>query len=149
MISAYPGAGKRGERTRTDIKRDHGKLTAALDRMRLRYYPIWSEWEGVAEKSYIITGISYEDAMRLGKMFDQDAVVWQGRRSPATLYSFKEGTAIPASDVRGKTAFTVHEGESGYSKSRGISVSLDFDWNRVLNWTISKGPVKGSATLDA
>ena len=63
------------------------ELLSKIEEMRLNYFVGWGERGDWREFSYLILGISIEDATRLGHQFGQNAFIWMDLEGVPQLVS--------------------------------------------------------------
>jgi hypothetical protein len=126
VISAY-----RSNLSKAENQERHGQLIADLQKLGIRnVHPMKSQWEDMDtkavkhEKSIFIPHISFETLHKLGKKYDQDAVLYKDKSGSLGIY-FKDGTATMAFDPQGDAALTKTTDPKGdYSRGRGLSFGL-------------------------
>lgn len=110
------------------------QLTKRLKNLGANYMRVKGFWEGNAEVSYLVTGLSTEQQVALMKEFDQEAV--------ATGYGLieQDGSVTPFRDIFRGDAATA---QTGYTVlPNGEAFSLDLDWD-------SGGSLENNAVLDS
>jgi len=130
VISAYSQGSKKLNKVR------HGGLIAELQRLGYRKVtPLKGSWEGVTEKSLLIPRMRAEDLFRLGRLYEQDAVIYKSADGVIGMYHTKGAPkAEVAVDTKGDAAFEVATDPSLYSKARGISFEFGFLWDQEIPW---------------
>lgn len=126
VISAY-----RSNLSKAENQERHGQLVADLQKLGIRNVSaLKSQWEDMDtkvtkhEKSLFIPHISFETLHKLGKKYDQDAVLYKDKSGSVGIY-FKDGTATMAFDPEGDAALTKTKDPKGdYSRGRGLSFGL-------------------------
>lgn len=126
VISAY-----RSNLSKAENQERHGQPIADLQKMGIRNVSsLKSQWEDMDtkvtkhEKSVFIPHISFEALHRLGKKYDQDAVLFKDKSGSVGIY-FKDGTATMAFDPKGEATITKTTDPKGdYSRGRGLSFGL-------------------------
>jgi Protein of unknown function (DUF3293) len=157
VISAY-----RSNLSKAQNQERHGQLIADLQKLGIRNVEtLKSQWDDMAtgvthkEKSIFIPHISFETLHKLGKKYDQDAVLYKDPSGSVGVY-FKDGTATMAFDPKGEAAITKSEKPGEYSKGRGLSFGLQLVEDRKFHYSdkpisaeeiakdLEKHPMKGS-----
>lgn len=127
VISAY-----RSGLSKSENQKRHGQLMADLQRMGYKgMEPLKSSWEDMAtkvthkEKSIFIPHISFDDLHKLGKKYEQDAVLYKDKSGSIGVY-FKDNSAIMAFNNEAEAAVEKStDRNEGYSKGRGIGFGLN------------------------
>jgi hypothetical protein len=157
VISAY-----RSNLSKAQNQERHGQLVADLQKLGIRNVEsLKSQWDDMEtkvthkEKSIFIPNISFEALHKLGKKYDQDAVLFKDPSGSVGVY-FKDGTATMAFDPKGAAAITKSEKPGEYSKGRGLSFGLQLVEDRKFKYTdkpvsaqeiakdLKEHPMKGS-----
>ncbi len=157
VISAY-----RSNLSKAENQERHGQLIADLQKLGIRNVEtLKSQWEDMEtkithkEKSILIPNISFEALHKLGKKYDQDAVLYKDPSGSVGVY-FKDGTATMAFDPKGEAAMSKSEKPGEYSKGRGMSFGLQLVEDRKFKYTdkpitaeeiakdLKEHPMKGS-----
>jgi hypothetical protein len=141
VISAY-----RSNLTKSQNQERHGQLIADLQKMGIRNVsPMKSQWEDMDtklvkhEKSVFIPHISFEALQKLGKKYDQDAVLYKDKSGSVGVY-FKDGTATMAFDPEGEAAVTkTTDPKKDFSRGRGLSFGLQLVEGKKFHY--GEGPV--------
>lgn len=131
VLSGYSAGSKHQNKLR------HGQLESDLQKMGLRPIPLKGKWEGVAEKSLLVPGISAEAIFYLGRKYGQDAVIYKSQDGVVGMYypAAKKVTlavdpsASPAVEIAAQAA-----GQNLYSKARGTEFGINFLWGQDLPW---------------
>ena len=129
VISAY-----RGNFSKAENQKRHGQLVADLQKLGIRnFHNLKSGWKddqtGVwhDEKSLFVPHIKFETLHKLGKKYDQDAVLFKDPSGTVGIYH-KDGTAEMAYNPEGEPAITpsqkTKKNEPGTEYSRGRSMSF-------------------------
>jgi len=92
------------------------------------------KWEGVSEKSVLVPGIAWKDLLKLGKKYDQDAVIYKSPDGVIGMYYQKAGKAEFAMKPDGDMAVALSTGKDLYSKARGISFEFGVLWGQGVPW---------------
>jgi hypothetical protein len=141
VISGYrAGKGKHENQQR------HGELMAKLQKAGYRKLtPIKSRWEDMAtnvehaEKSILVPNMSFDDATKFMKDYDQDAVLYKDPSGSIGIY-FKDGTATMAFEPsKADAAVLKSKGREEYSKGRSFSFGLQLVDDKKFKW--SNGPI--------
>jgi len=128
VLSAYGPFPKSVNQTR------NGALVGDLQSRGYRPTPLRGSWNGVAEKSVIVPGMTFADLVVLGRKFDQDSVIYKDPSGVIGMYFLKEGTVTFAVDEAGSMAVQMAVGDALYSKARGISFEFGFVWGQKQPW---------------
>lgn len=88
VLSAF----KRGLPEEENLERQW-RLSRDIRVRGLGYIPIVGRWEGVHERSLFVPNMAREDALELGRKYEQDAVIW-GSRGEAELLDARTGEAV-------------------------------------------------------
>jgi len=138
-------SGYRAESHKHENQKRHGDLVADLQRMGYhKFTPMKSSWKDMAtdvthgEKSVLVPNMSFDDAIKLGKKYNQDAILYKDPSGTIGVY-FKDGTAIMAYEPKGDLAVSVSKGKEEYSKGRGLSFGLKLVEDKKFNW--KGGPI--------
>ena len=126
VISAY-----RSGLSKAENQKRHGELMADLQKLGFhKLTPLKSQWEDMStkvtkhEKSILIPNISFEALHKLGKKYDQDAVLFKDPSGSVGIY-FKDGTATMAFDPKGDPSISESTNPKGdFSRGRGLSFGL-------------------------
>jgi hypothetical protein len=141
VISAY-----RSNLSKHENQQRHGQLIADLQKLGIRKVePLKSSWKDDAtgvthdEKSIFIPHITFETLHKLGKKYDQDAVLYKDPSGTVGIYH-KDGTADMAYDPKGEAGISksVDPGAE-YSRGRGMSFGLTLVPEK---FHYSGGPIK-------
>jgi len=129
VLSAY-GPGKKSENKQRNVdlykelqKRGYKKII-----------PLRGKWQGVAEKSVLVPGMSFQDLLDLGKKFEQDSVIYKDPSGVVGMYYQKDGEAEFAVADDGTIAATWDANKEHYSKARGMSFEFGFLWGQRVPW---------------
>lgn len=130
VLSAYSTGSKKQNKIR------HGDLIADLQRLGYRKVtPLKGSWEGVTEKSVLVPRMKPNDLFRLGRAYEQDAVIYKSGDGVIGMYHTKGAPkAEVAVDPKGDAAFEVATDPSLYSKARGLSFEFGFLWDQGIPW---------------
>lgn len=128
ILSAYGPGSKKQNQLR------HGELFADLQRAGYRPVPLKGSWEGITEKSVLVPEMEFRDLVRLGKKYNQDAVIYKDPTGTIGMYYQKEGVAEVAVEPDGDLAAAIAADPSLYSKARGISFEFGFLWGQKVPW---------------
>lgn len=90
ILSAF----RKGLPEEENLERQY-RLSGDIRALGLGYIPIVGKWKGVHERSLFVPDMTREDALSLGKKYDQDAVIW-GSKGAAELLDVKTGNVIEA-----------------------------------------------------
>lgn len=136
VISAY-----RSNLSKSQNQERHGQLIADLQKLGIRNpETLKSQWDDMdtkvthKEKSILIPNISFEALHKLGKKYDQDAVLFKDPSGSVGVY-FKDGTATMAFNPEGEAAITKSEKPGEYSKGRGLSFGLQLVEDRKFHYS--------------
>lgn len=141
VISAY-----RSNLSKHENQQRHGQLIADLQKAGIRKVEaLKSSWKDDAtgvthdEKSIFIPHISFELLHKLGKKYDQDAVLYKDPSGTVGIYH-KDGTADMAYDPKGEAGISKSvDPKSEYSRGRGMSFGLQLVPEK---FHYSGGPIK-------
>lgn len=144
VISAYR---PKEEKSKHENKDRHGDLMADLQRMGYRKWEtLRSTWVDMVtgvkagERSILVPGMSFADAVHLMKQYDQDGIVYKDPSGSLGIY-MKNGTAQMAFDPKtGDAAVTKSLQRDEYSKGRSMSFGLSL-MDDEFHW--SGGPITG------
>lgn len=129
ILSAY------GRGSKKENKKRNGLLIQELQKRGYNNYRhLTGSWEGVKEKSVLVPKMNFSDLIELGKVFDQDAVIYKGRDGVAGMYNLRNNTVTVAMDKALLPSWSVSANTDLYSKSRGTSFELNFVWESSLPW---------------
>ncbi len=128
VLSAY------GPEPKSQNKTRNVELMRFLDAKGYRPHPLRGSWEGVAEKSVLVPGMTFADLVELGRRFDQESVIYKDPSGVIGMYFLREGTVTFAVDEEGSMAVQMATGRDLYSKSRGISFEFGFAWGVKHPW---------------
>lgn len=161
ILSAYKPRGKH------ENQQAHGALIAELQRRgyshgairELRGQYFGQQGEMKAEKSFLVLGMDFDDALELGRMFDQESVIWKSPDGVVGAY-YTDGsnrvnyaltqtgdlaigeTAAPRIEPRRPKP--EHRGPPNpgdpWSKARGTGFEFSIDWARTFNYDPVQGP---------
>lgn len=134
VLSAYTTTSK------SENKRRHSRLIRALQQMGYtRWEPLKGTWEGVSEKSILVPNIHPQDLFRLGRKFDQDAVIYKSNKGVIGMYYLKgtpkayvavdpdkiDDRVVPDVDI------SADPDSELYSQARGIKFEFGFIWEEI------------------
>lgn len=152
--------------SRAETKEHLSALVRDIQALGLSYRSVQGKWaEGTsfgAEPALLVPGIDFTDAVRLGKAYGQDAVIYKDETGVIGMYDLNRGVVrTPASGgvpLRGSDALKVQErkskdsGEPGlWSGLRSTTFEFAYDWDdprSVHDWT-SNNPVRYDAVTEA
>jgi hypothetical protein len=136
VISAY-----RSNLSKAENQERHGQLIADLQKLGIRNVEtLKSQWDDMEtkvthkEKSILIPHISFATLHKLGKKYEQDAVLYKDHSGSVGVY-FKDGTATMAFNPKGEAAISQSEKPGEYSKGRGLSFGLQLVEDRKFKYT--------------
>jgi len=92
IMSAFRG----GKAEKENMDRQWS-LAQDLRKEGFGYIPIVGKWTGIAERALFIPNISTDAMLKLGKKYEQDAVIW-GSKGKANLIDPRKETTIMAFD---------------------------------------------------
>ena len=129
VISAYTTVSK------SENQKRHGMLMADLQKLGHRPTTLKGSWEGVTEKSLLIPRMRPEDLFKLGRKYEQDAVIYKSKDGVIGMYYTKGAPrAEVAVDPKGEAAVAIANDPSLYSKARGVSFQFEFLWGQEVPW---------------
>lgn len=129
IISAYSTGSK------SQNKQRHGMLLSDLQALGYRWTDLKGSWDGKSEKSVLVPGIKPQELFSLGRKYGQDAVICKTTEGILGMYNLKTKTvevAVNPEDMG--PAFEVAVNDSLYSKTRGLSFSVNFLWGHSIPW---------------
>lgn len=166
-ISAY-----RADKSRRKNKEAMLRLQRELQRRGYRPIPTYSTWtddktgKQYQERSFLVPDAKPEDLFELGKMFEQDSVIYKSTDGALGMYYTGDNPrALLAQDEKGRPAFDVQpikapkkekgpgprpkerEQEELFSRSRGMNFTFDFDWGTEYEWD-GKTPIDAEGKPD-
>jgi hypothetical protein len=103
------------------------------------------------EKSMaVLQAVRWEDARKLSDAYDQDGFIWSSPNHPLALYEGKKGTVTFAVDKEMNVQLTVSQANKDdlYSKGRGGSFDIGFNWDKPLKWD-GKKPITREDVISA
>ena len=113
---------------RQERKSRMSELTSILDDIGATYYKVKGVYNGVAEESLIVTGISEADALNAGRDFGQESIF-----SAKKGLMFSDGRVVPLNDsdlkgpkARSKDALTIMN-----VGGRKMSLHTGLDWSNT------------------
>lgn len=122
-------------------KQNKIRLTDLVQELHLRgyrkFHPLRGMWRGTPERSLLVPGISPRDLFELGRMFNQESVIFKSEDGVVGMYYTRQGNAVEvAVDVdSGDPAYqSFLNTDEGFSRGRNFSFNLDFVWGRMLPW---------------
>jgi len=132
IISPY-----RGELGKGENKRRLAQFMRELQALNLRAFKQKGFWEDdPTEISFIIPGMKWSDAVRLGKeRYEQDAIIYSLGNGFVALADFRTGKVYWASsadiyaDPKKRAERRKNQPGRAPSQLRNISVDLDFNWD--------------------
>lgn len=132
------------EHSKHENKDRHGDLMGDIQRMGYRKWEtLKSSWTDMAsgmkhgEKSILIPGMSFRDAIHLMNEYKQDGILYKDPSGTVGIYT-KDGKAQMAFDPKGNPAIAKALDKSEYSKGRSMSFGLQLVDDK-FSW--SGGPV--------
>lgn len=136
VLTAHLGGQGAGANTRANEA-----LVRDLQSLGYRFFPLKASWGGVGEKSFLVPGMSFRDAIALGVKYRQEAVLYKDPSGTLGAYYPAEGTVEVAVDSEGDIAADIATDKSLYSKARGVSFSFGVLWGQKMPWPMTR-PVK-------
>jgi hypothetical protein len=157
-VEALMGLGKsfgvlspyRGDSSKSENQDSSGELIRMLADMGYKkLYPVQGKWKDKkgkthTERSYMVPEISFEDLHKLGDHFKQDAVIYKSKDNVIGMYYPEQKKAVAAIKADGSPSWSAEVGKNLYSKGRGISFDLGFDWDTTHPWTSGSSPLAKS-----
>jgi len=135
------------------------RLQRELQRRGYRPVSTYSTWtddktgKQYQERSFLVPDARPEDMFELGRMFQQDSVIYKSRAGALGMYyTGRNPRALLAQDEQGRPSFDVQpikapkkekgpgprgkerEQEELFSRSRGLNFTFDFDWGAEHPW---------------
>jgi len=138
VLTPYGGSKKR---SKNENKQRLSKFMRALQKMGYKTENIKSKWEGVGENSVLVPNMTLADAIKIGKEFEQDAIIYKDPSGTLGMYYTKNDTAEIAVKPEGDIAVELSKDPDLYSKARGISFSFGVLWGQKVPWDGRK-PIK-------
>jgi len=138
VLTPYGGSEKR---SKSENKQRMSKFMRDLQAMGYRTEALKSKWEGIGENSVLVPNMKFEDAIALGKKWEQDAIVFKDPSGTLGMYYTKDGTAEIAVEPKGDMAVEISKDPDLYSKARGISFSFGVLWGQKVPWD-GKKPIQ-------
>ena len=161
VVSAYKG------RSKKQNQRAHGDLMAELQRRGYspgQIRPLMGQYFGEqgemkAEKSYLVLGMSFEDAQELGQLFGQQSVIYKSPDGVVGAY-YTDGSGRvnyalkPDGDlaVGEEAAPRIEERhpkdekrgppskQDPWSKARNVGFEFSIDWGKTFDYDPASGP---------
>jgi len=128
-------------RSRAENRRRHGELTSELERRGYSWTPVYGFY-AERERSILVEGVEWRDAVELGNWFDQESIIFKPSGGPVGMYRLRDSEVIVslAFDVKGH----IPEEEIGKFPSRfrkfGPALGLNFE-ELGIKLTYSKYPL--------
>lgn len=114
---------KQNKRRMQQLRRDLHEL--GIGESDMRRLEGWYHEGGMdapnREGSLMVRGLSFQDAQRLARAYDQDSIIFKSHEGSLAMYG-------PEWAIPGTPSFT----PDPHTKARGQEFSLDFDWDRKL-----------------
>lgn len=124
-------------RAKSINKKVHGFLTSVAQKMQLDWYDVIGKWKDEygkwnKEKSVLISGLTFDEAILIGKLLEQDAVIHKAEDGLVCMYSLGDKTVCAglAVDTRMSQAMDL------YSKTK--------NWSFEFVWGVVGAPWDGS-----
>lgn len=129
IISAYSTGSKKENQVR------HGQLMADLQKLGYRKITtLKGQWDGVSEKSLLIPKIRPEHLFKLGRKYDQDAIIYKSADGVVGMY-YPSGYAEVAVDPdKVMPEIEISDSTDLFSKTRNWSFNLGFLWGQKIPW---------------
>ena len=114
----------------------------------------WAEMGSDAvtkEKSMaVLYPVSWRDALSLSNYYEQDGFIWSSPNNPLAMYEKSRNKVTFAVDNKMAVQLTLSEAnqENLYSKGRGGSFDIGFNWDLPLRWN-GTSPVTREEVLEA
>lgn len=146
-------SGYRAELGKHENQGRHGNLVGDIQRMGYRrMVPMKSSWEDMAtgvrhsEKSVMVPGMEFQDAVKLMNDYKQDAILYKDRSGTIGVY-FNNGTATMAFNATDADLAVLESTDpTEYSKGRDFSFGLQLVEDKKFRW--SGGPVTKREVLE-
>jgi len=121
------------------------KTRFMVDLMRRGYrktIPLKASWEGTKERSFLVPGMGFKDAIDLGRDYKQDAVIYKDPSGTIGAYFPDKNKVIVATKPDGDMAAEISANPDLYSKTRGLSFSFDLLWSQEVPWGMTRPVAK-------
>jgi hypothetical protein len=121
------------------------KTSLVTDLMKMGYpktIPLKASWEGTKERSLLIPGMTFDDAIAMGRKYKQDAVIYKHPSGTLGAYFPTKNKVIVATKPDGEISAEISANPDLYSKGRGISFSFDLLWSQEIPWNMSRPATK-------
>lgn len=130
-----------GTRSKSDNKRRFSEFYRILQEMGYRHIdPLKGVWDGLTENSVVVPGMKFTDALYLGHLYEQDAVIYKHPSGVVGMYNMQSDTAVIYMQPNGDIAAQVETGTRLLSKSRGISFEFGMLSAQRFPWD-GRGPI--------
>jgi hypothetical protein len=137
---------------RSENKEATRNLMQRLDRMGYDYYMGKGKYDpdnlpdkrtSPWETSFTVPDIRFEDIIQLGRVFEQDSVIWKGPNQIIGMYYIDEGYAIPTLKMpeAGRT-----DEEEFFSEFRNTGYTTPFRWDYEIDYN---GPLTWNDLTEA
>ena len=139
----------RGERSRGGNKKAFTRFTQKVQRGSQKIVTVRGVWKEAGtrgpslERSVIAVGLSLKDAIRIGREYNQDAIIYknQGSKHPWLFFLSEEnvtrykmtmrvvkGGSVRRQDVLDRVSQMSYEEEGGFTTVEGATFTADVDW---------------------
>jgi hypothetical protein len=137
VLTAHRGGGGAGANTRANEE-----LVRDLQGLGYNnFIPLKASWDGTSEKSFLVPGMKFPHAIKLGEKYKQQAVIFKDGSGTLGVYYLAERAVEVAVTPDGDIAADIAMDKSQYSKARGLSFSFGVLWGQKMPWSMTR-PVK-------
>ena len=106
-------------------------LEEYMDAEGIEYHKVKGQYDNKAENSFIVTGITQEQALKLGKRFEQESVITKEGMA------FQDGKLLPAKHENLKIDPTIKDNFTVANiGGKEVKFAMDFDWDNPV--TVAK-----------
>ena len=140
-ISAYKGHGKHhNKELQTELIKDLNEL-GYRSPVQFRAY-----WDTYWEKSWLVKDMTFEDAVGLGRQYDQDAILYKDVSGTLGIYDLRKGTVNLGFDPKtGDLDVLEDQFPSLVSKHKDWSYEAMMVWGVTMQW--HRHPITKSALM--
>ena len=137
VLTAHRGGGGAGANTRAneELVRDLQELGYN------NFIPLKASWDGTSEKSFLVPGMKFTHAIKLGEKYEQQAVIYKDGSGTLGVYYPSERAVEVAATPDGDIAAEIALDKTLYSKGRGLSFSFGVLWGQKMPWDMTR-PLK-------
>lgn len=105
-----------------------------------RIEPLKGVWNKITENSVLVPEMRFEDALSLGRKYEQDAIIYKDPSGVIGAYFMKDNTATVAMNADKEMVYTLSTQHNLISKARGISFQFGMIWSKRVPWD-GQGPI--------